>query len=785
MSSAVPINQSHPESKSQKMGLFVLFLFLKFFLALLLLLLAAAGGLATGAYFRLQSLPDVRKLGNFDPHERSEILTPDGKVLKEIFGEENRKVVLLKDIPLQVRQAVLAIEDARFEEHGGVDPIGILRAVKANMDKNDVVQGGSTITQQVVKNLFFTPEKSYARKAAEAVLSIQVDQTFSKQQILELYLNLIYWGHNAYGIQAAAETYFGKSVKDLTLSESAMIAGLIRGPENFSPYRNYKMAKIRQAETLRKMVESKFITAEAAEQAKKEPLKLNGIRRGMQHPYFTTYVMDHLKKLYTDSELETKGLKIYTSINVKAQNHAIKVVSDHLAKLKNYNIQQGALVAIDSKTGHVIAMVGGTKFGYGANEFNRAFQAQRQTGSAFKPFVYVTGFENGLTPWSTEVDGPTVYRTGPGTTWSPQNYGRNYRGAMSLHSALVASTNVVAVKVMDKVGIDKVVEMTKRLGIKSEVRPFLSSALGASEITPLEMAQAFSAFANDGVLNMASPILRIEDKNGNVIMDNAQPKGKRVLDKDVVRALNHTLMAVVTGGTATAAYIPGQQVAGKTGTTSSHKDAWFMGYTPQITTAIWIGNDTPMVMYGATGGVFCAPIWKDFMLDALKAYKTEVFPPQLPLNRKRQFSKGTYISSVEPETEEEKKKKEKERAKAAALAAARQKAQIPESQLDTSEQTRVRLRNNSTRPIVPTVPEDHDTAGRLEGGQRTNSRSGRMEGGTSGGQTVPQTPPTVPQNPPAQNNPPADPPPVPQNPPPQNNPPATTPQSVPQSPASP
>lgn len=738
MSSAAPLIETPPESKAKKLGWFFLVLLFKFFLALLLIGIASAGGLATGAYFRLQSLPDVRKLGNYDPHERSEILTADGQVLKLIFGEENRKVILLKEIPMHVRNAVLAIEDSRFKEHTGIDLIGIIRAVKANMESNDVVQGGSTITQQVVKNLFFTPERSYARKAAEAVLSVQVDQTFSKEQILELYLNLIYWGHNAYGIEAAAETYFGKSCKDLTLAEAALLAGLIRGPEAFSPYRNYQMAKTRQVETLRKMVESGYITREDAEKAKAAPVKLYGIRRGMQHPYFTTYVMDYLKKLFSETELETKGLKIYTSLDVKAQNHAVAVVQKHLEKLKNYNIQQGALVALDAKTGHVIAMVGGTKFGFGANEFNRAFQAQRQTGSAFKPFVYVTAFENGYTPYTIEVDGPTVYKTGPGTTWSPQNFGRNYRGAMTIRSALMASVNVVAVKVMDKVGIDKVVEMTKRLGIQSEVRPFLSSALGASEITPLEMAQAYSAFANDGILNLASPILRIEDKNGKIILDNTQPKGKKVLDQDVVRALNHSLMAVVTGGTATAAYIPGYQVAGKTGTTSSHRDAWFMGYTPRIVTAVWVGNDTPTRMYGATGGVFCAPIWKDFMVEVIKSRPNDKFPPELPLRRKRQYTKGSYVSSVEPE-DEMKKKKALLIAQAAAAARARQ--QLPEAQLDTSQQVRVRVRSNAPRPVVPDVSEERAPTGRMGGLERASSRSGRIDSGTASGQTSPGTVP--------------------------------------------
>ncbi len=724
MSSPVSPAQAHTGWDAKKIALKALIILFKTLVVILFPALSAAAGLATGAYFRLQSLPNVRKLAWIDLHERSEIRTREGVVLKQIFGEENRKIILLKEIPPHVRNAVLAIEDARFKKHTGIDLIGVVRAIKANMESNDVVQGGSTITQQVVKNVFFTPERSYARKAAEAVLSVQVDQTFSKDQILELYLNLIYWGHNAYGIEAAAETYFGKSARNLNLAEAAMLAGLIRGPEAFSPIRNpdRAMAQRRQRETLNKMVENGYITREDAEKAKAEFTKMHirtaaelAASRQMQHPYFTTYTLDFLKKIYTPQELETKGLKIDTSLEIKMQNHALKVVRERLEKLKNYNIQQGALVALDARTGHVMAIVGGKQFGYGANEFNRAFQAQRQTGSAFKPFVYVTAFENGYTPYTTEVDGPTVYKTGPGSTWSPQNFGRNYHGAMTIRSALMSSINVIAVKVMDKVGMDKVIAMTKRLGIQSEVRPFLSSALGASEITPLEMAQAYSAFANDGILNKASPIVRIEDKNGQVILDNRQPKGKKVIDPDVVRALNYSLMAVVNGGTATAAYIPGYQVAGKTGTTSSHRDAWFMGYTPRIVTAVWVGNDTPTRMYGATGGVFCAPIWKEFMLEAVKTRPNDKFPPELPLRRKRQYSKGTFISSVEPEDEDAKKKKAEQQAAAVATATrARQQTMGVESTDEGAPEVRVRTYSEPERPAVPEQTIPREPVGRVD-----------------------------------------------------------------------
>ncbi len=712
MNSSIPLHQPVP-TPSTNVALFLFKVFLKGLALVVFLILSVAGGLATGAYFRLSTLPDVGKLQYYNAHERSEVVTLDGKVLTQIFGEENRKVLLLKDIPKHVSGAVLAIEDARFHEHTGVDLIGILRAVKANIDSNDTVQGGSTITQQVVKNLFFTPERTLARKAAEAVLSVQVDQKFSKDQILELYLNLIYWGHNAYGIEAASETFFGKSARYLKLHEAALLAGLIRGPEAFSPYRNYSIAKTRQILVLNKMAEHGYVTVAEAEAAKKEPIKLNGIRRGMQYPYFTSYVMHVLKQKFTETELETRGFRVYTTMDTQAQIHAEKVVKERLAKLANYNIQQGALVAIEPKTGYVRAMVGGVDFT--KSKFNRAYQAQRQTGSSFKPIIYLTGFENGYTPSTVEVDGPTVYRMGPRSTWSPQNYGRSYSGPTTIYSALIRSVNVVAVKVMDKVGIDKVVEMSKRLGISSPVQPYLSSALGASEVTPLEMAAAYAVFANDGVRVEPTPIAKIVDKFGNVVLDNTKPQGKRVVGQAPVRALNYALQGVVSGGTGTAARVPGHYVAGKTGTTSSHRDAWFVGYTPQLATAVWVGNDTPTRMYGATGGVFCAPIFQDFMVEALKKRPADKFPPQLRMPVARKYGKGTAIVWAEYDPAKEKAKKEEKQRQAAAAEAAKT------------------TRMQQAFPTYVRPPSGRLTESAAVGG----GRMGRMSGGESTGASAP------------------------------------------------
>jgi penicillin-binding protein 1A len=707
MHTAPPAGTTKSASRSQRILLFILITFFKVLIAFILLTIAVVGGVGLGAYMRVQSLPDVAKLQYYDPNERSELLTADGVVLKQLFGEENRKVVTYKNIAPDLTKAVMAIEDARFEKHTGVDPIGIIRAFKANMESQVTVQGGSTITQQLVKNLFLTPERSYARKAAEAVLSVQVDQMYSKDQILELYLNQIYFGHNAYGAEAASETYFAKPAKDLKLHEAAMIAGMIRGPEIYSPYRNYKATKIRQAAVLNKMVEYRFIDRPTAEKAKAEPLLVSGLNRGMLYPYFTTYAMHYLKEKYTDTELETKGLKIYTTLDIKKQDAAKRILWSHLERLKRANVEQGALVNVDAKTGHVLSMVGGTDFG--ASEFNRAYQAQRQTGSSFKPFVYVTGFENGYYPESTEVDGPVTYPDGD-KGWSPQNYGRNYKGTVTLRSALMGSINVVAVKVMDKVGISKVLEMTKRLGIKSEVRPFLSSALGASEITPLEMAQAYSVFANDGVFNDVSPILKIEDKYGNIILDNTHPAGKRVLAEDVVRDLNSSLVSVVSAGTGAAARIPGHEIAGKTGTTSSHKDAWFMGYTPHYVTALWVGNDKPERMFGATGGGFCAPIWREYMAEILKDEKPEKFPPRIKKRRERKFDvKGTAVRESRAETKTDKTQ------------------QVRERSVNTPASTpNINVRQGAPRVSTP-VGEARQPSGRLSGPRSRDT--GRGVGG--------------------------------------------------------
>jgi len=579
---------------------------------LVLLGLAATGGALAGLKYSLEKqLPDISRLERYAPVETTEILDHNGKVLHRLYGEENRKIVALHDVPDYVQKAVIAAEDARFYEHYGIDPIGLLRALRINLDRKQTVQGGSTITQQVVKNMFLTPERTAQRKLAEMWMAYQVEQRYSKAQILELYLNQIYWGHNAYGIESAAQNYFGKPTQQLNLAEGALLAGILTGPELYSPYRSPEQAKARQNLTLTRMVEVGFISQTQATEANSQKLVYPGIKAGsMRYPYFTSYVLSILKHNYGDSEVFKRGLRVHTTLNQDWQDFAEKSLREHVLKHKRSRVSQAALVAIDNNTGFVRAIVGGTDFE--ASQFNRAWQAQRQPGSAFKPFVYLAAFAKGYQPAHLELDEAIQYRYGS-YVWKPRNYGGGHAGSMTLQRALERSNNIIAVKLGERVGNGNVIETAHKLGIRSPLRNVLSLALGPSEVNPLEMANAYSTIARGGLYLEPTPILWIEDRFGNVIEDNRRRYAERVASAEATGSLVQILKGVIQRGTAPEARI-GRPAGGKTGTTSDHKDAWFVGFTPQVTTAVWIGNDKPIQMYGyATGGHLSAPLWAKFM----------------------------------------------------------------------------------------------------------------------------------------------------------------------------
>ncbi|HIK29570.1 MAG: penicillin-binding protein 1A [Oscillatoriaceae bacterium SKW80] len=585
-----------------------------------------AGGLV-GLAISFRNLPDVRVLRNYVPTETTYIYDINGTHLTSIHDEANREVVPLEKISPHLKRAVIAIEDSHFYTHHGINPGGVIRALVKNIEEGKTVEGGSTLTMQLVKNLFLSPKKAFSRKVAEAVLAIRLEQIFSKNQILELYLNQVYWGHNLYGAETASRSYFNKPASELTLAEAAMMAGLIQAPEEYSPFVNYKLAKQRQATVLNRMKELKWITPEEEQAALKQPLGIGRITSfpGSKVPYVTQAVVQELTKRFGRDAVLKGGMRVQTTIDLKMQRLAEKIVSEwHNRLYYQVGADQMALVAVDPRTHFVKAMVGGVD--YKKSQFNRAIQARRQPGSAFKPFVYYTAFATGkYSPESIVLDTPVSYPDGD-SYYSPRNYGGGFSGAVSIRRALEISLNIPAIKIGQAVGLNKVIEVCRTLGIQSPIEPVISLPLGAVDLTPLEMAGAFATFANNGWHSDTTFIVQVTDSSGNVLLDNT-PKPRLVLDPWATASLNSALQGVISQGTATAAQI-GRPAAGKTGTTSSERDIWFVGYVPQLSVAVWVGNDdyTPLTA-GATGGGFVAPVWRDFMLQALQNTPVEYFRP--------------------------------------------------------------------------------------------------------------------------------------------------------------
>jgi penicillin-binding protein 1A len=586
-----------------------------------------AGGLV-GLAISFRNLPDVRQLRNFFPSETTYVYDVKGKLLASIHGEANREVVPLDRISPELKRAVLASEDADFYSHHGINPKGVGRAVASNLKSGGVREGGSTVTMQLVKNLFLSRRRDFTRKIAEAVLAIRLEQILSKDQILEMYLNQVYWGHNNYGVQTAARSYFNKGAENLTLAESAMMAALIQAPEDYSPFVHPKKAKEQQAIVLSRMLTLGWITQEKHDAALLEKIKLGKIRsfQGSALPFVTNAVSAELAKKFGREALLKGGMRVQTTIDSDFQRMAEETVTKWHNRLLGQGLykNQMALVAIDPRTHYVKALVGGVDAK--TSEFNRATQALRQPGSAFKPFVYYAAFATGkYSPSSTVVDSPVGYRDGD-NMYYPRNYDGSFGGSMSIRYALAQSRNIPVIKIGKTIGMNKVVETCRILGITSPMEPVTSLPLGAIGLTPLEMASAYATFANYGWQSPATVIVRVTDSSGNVLLDNT-PKPQLVLDPWASAAIIDTMRSVINEGTGKNAAI-GRPAAGKTGTTSSEKDIWFVGTVPQLTTAVWIGrDDNKQLASGATGGVTVAPIWADFMQRALKDVPAENFKP--------------------------------------------------------------------------------------------------------------------------------------------------------------
>jgi penicillin-binding protein 1A len=687
-----------------------------------LLCLSIALGATAGVLFVYNSdLPQVNSLEDYHPSLITEVYSDDGQVIGS-FALERRVIVTWDEIPQVVKDAITSVEDQNFFTHWGIDFYGIARAGLKDVMAGRVVEGGSTLTQQLSKNLFLTPERTFRRKIQEAMLSIQIERLYTKQQILTMYVNLHFMGHGQYGFAAAAEYYFGKELKDLNIEEAAMLAAIPRSPPNYSPIAHPDRALLRRNYAIDRMVAEKKITVAQGEEAKSHPIKIaEKQRRDEISPYFVEELRRYLEKKYGTFAVHEGGLKVYSTLNVEMQKAATAAVraglreydkrhgwrgadrnllNEGVQDLASYELKdwklpirtndivpgvvldltktgatvkigsyfaqlapqdiawtkamaaseilkagdvalfqirsmnpadkkvevtleqkpkvQGALLAIEPKSGEIKAMVGG--YDFDDSKFNRSTQAMRQTGSSFKPFVYTAAVDNGLRPDDTILDAPASFGN-----YSPGNYDGKYEGIITIRRALGDSRNIPAVKTLAKVGVQNLIPYVRRFGITSKIEPVLPIALGAADVTLIEMVSAYSTFPNDGVRVVPQMIRRVTDSEGNVLEENF-PELRDVIPSETARIMVDLMQEPVRGGTATKAQELKRPVAGKTGTTNDFTDAWFIGYTPSLTAGAWIGFDEKVTLGDKeTGGKAALPIWMDFIREVYKDKPVETF----------------------------------------------------------------------------------------------------------------------------------------------------------------
>ncbi|MDX1975294.1 MAG: penicillin-binding protein 1A [Rickettsiales bacterium] len=557
------------------------------------------------------TLPNIDNLNRFSKAPSIIVKAENGQIVGS-FGDVYGDYIPYEDLPASLVHSILATEDRNFFHHFGIDPIGLIRAMVANVRAGHVVQGGSTITQQVAKNVFLTPERSLLRKLREMMLAFKLEIRFSKEEILSIYANRVYLGAGCYGIDAAAKRYFDKSGRELTLSESAVLAGLLKAPSKFAPTSNPELSKKRAQQVLLNMQDAEYLTEKQAQSASEalDSAMTHRNKSPQSSLYFADWIMEQLQE-YVGSVQQ--DLVVVTTINPEWQLLAEKVVNDQLTKHgETMNVSQAALVAM-SPDGAVRTMVGGKN--YGQSQYNRAAQSLRQPGSSFKLFVYLAALEYGMRPDSLVEDDPITIPI-PGGKWTPKNYTGRYLGTMPLRQAVSESINTVAVRVSQETGIDNVIDVARRLGVTANLDPVPSLALGSTEVSLLEMTAAYAHLSANGAIVYPYGIIQIDTSQGDTLYRRQPPPSGYVLRPDVVGMMNEMLMGVINNGTGGAARI-GRPAAGKTGTTSDYKDAWFMGYTPDLTTGVWVGNDDNTPMKKVTGGTLPAPIWHDFMQAAL------------------------------------------------------------------------------------------------------------------------------------------------------------------------
>ena len=615
-----------------------------FFLAVLFLLPAAA---VVGLYvYFSHDLPRIESLKDYSPALVTEVLSSNRELIAE-FSVEKRYLVPLSDVAPIFIKAILAAEDDKFFQHKGIDLLGIFRAALKNIQSFEIKQGGSTITQQIVKSLLLTSERKFSRKIKEAILAIRIEQSLTKQDILTLYLNQIYFGRGAYGIEAASRGYFGKSAIQLTLPEAAFLASLPKAP---SSSRNTDKWHERWRYVLGRMQELSFITADEREAAEKNPPGFipppTNTSAILKAPYFVEHVRKEIEQKYGADMLYRGGLKIETTVDLRLQEAAEGAVQrgieayDKRAGKKNApSTVQSALLCMDPYTGDIRALVGGRDFH--ANQFNRAVQAQRQPGSAFKPIIYAAGLDKGYTPATVFIDAPLVFEAaGPGIFWEPQNYDRTFTGPLTLRKALTQSRNIVTVKILKYIGAEYVIDYAKNLGMTGEFFPNLALSLGTCSVSLLNLVRAYSVFCAQGVASEPIFITRILDREGKVLEEN-RPRLTQAISPQTAFLISSMLQSVVEEGTGKKVRALNRPCAGKTGTTNDVRDAWFIGFTPQLVAGVWLGFDdlSPLGKH-ETGAVAASPVWLDFMQQALQNEPVQPF----------KAPEGIIYVKVNPET---------------------------------------------------------------------------------------------------------------------------------------
>ncbi|MCL1925561.1 MAG: PBP1A family penicillin-binding protein [Syntrophorhabdaceae bacterium] len=600
-------------------------LILMFFTSAFFFMLGAVSGLAILIIFG--DFPSLESPSAYRPSVTSKIFDRNNQVIGEIFIER-RTLVPYKTISPYVIKAFVAAEDAHFFKHKGVDLIAITRALVKDVFSGEFAQGGSTITQQMIKSLFLTPEKKIKRKVKEVILAYRIEKKMSKEDILYLYLNQIYLGDGAYGVEAASQTYFGKSVASLNLAESALLAGITQAPSRYSPRNYFDKAKARQRYVLRRMTEEKIITADEAEKAYNAPIVIAPPPSfKSKADYFLEYIRLYLQDRYGMETVNRTELRIYTTIDKQIQTIATDTLREGVRQIEernNYEGLQGALLCLDPHTGGVLAMVGGVDFA--ASQFNRALQARRQPGSAFKPIIYGAALDKGKTVISTVYDSPIELERSNTILWKPKNYDGTFLGPITLLEAMAKSRNIATVRLLSEIGVDSAIRMAQNLGITSPIERNLSIALGSLGVTPLELVTAYSTIANSGQRPTPFFIWKVQDATGN-ILEQAKPQTVPAISPETAYLTVRLMQEVLRSGTGAAYRKLSPNLAGKTGTTNENTDAWFVGGSPDMMTAVWIGFDTPKSLGGRQSAALVAlPVWGSFMQSVLTFVPDRSFP---------------------------------------------------------------------------------------------------------------------------------------------------------------